>query len=226
MVQFGRRDANARGHSRKIPVATINDARAWKSDALWYESEGRYNLEIPKGGPPKIYDRKAGRILPPGMMADTGFIVPELKIDHVARLRFTVKTLVGVGWKFFRTDLLAAVDMDLLRTVLTADFQITAEGREGGLTFSDPFLVMPEQRETHLLTKIEPVVVRKGQTTILIREVENALEWSVACLGYLVGTVSVPVKAPLIGGDVRPRGGIRLIIGRDQLKPELVPPIG
>jgi hypothetical protein len=134
--------------------------------------------------------------------------------------------LVGVGWIFFRTDLLAAVDMDLLRTVLTADFQITAEGREGGLTFSDPFLVMPEQRETHPLTKIEPVVVRKGQTTILIREVEDTLEWSVACLGHLVGIVSVPVKAPLIRGDVRPKGGIRLVVGRDQLKPELVPPIG
>jgi hypothetical protein len=72
VVQFGRRDANARGHSRKIPVATIKDARVWKSGAPWYENERRYNLEVPKGGPPKVYDTKAGRFLPAGMITSRG----------------------------------------------------------------------------------------------------------------------------------------------------------
>ena len=48
-------------------------------------------------------------------LSDTGFVVPEWNIDHVGRLRFTVKTLLGIGWKFFRADLLAAIDADLLR---------------------------------------------------------------------------------------------------------------
>jgi hypothetical protein len=178
-----------------------------------------------------VYDRKAGNHVP--YISGSGFIVPEWKIDHPARLQFTVKTLLGIGWKHFSGDFLTAVDLDLLRWVLTADFRSRTDRRErttadvpkeGTLIYVDPFLVPPEQHEIHPLTKIESALIRKDQTAILIRELDGMLEWSVACLGYLVGSVRVCLHSPLIGGDVRPRGGIRLVVRRDRLQRELVGP--
>jgi hypothetical protein len=180
----------------------------------------------------RVYDRKAGKHVP--CLSGSGFIVPEWKIDHPARLQFTVKTLLGIGWKHFSGDFLTAVNLDLLRWVLTSDFRSTTDSRErttadvpeeGSLIYVDPFLVPPDQREIHPLTKIESALIRKDQTAILIRELDGMLEWSVACLGYLVGSVRVCLRAPLIGGDVRPRGGIRLVVRRDRLQRELVGPI-
>lgn len=232
MVQFGRRDANARGHSGRKPIARIHGATAWRTGQPWGEWDDRYTLEVPKGGVLRVYDQKAGKHVP--HLSGSGFVVPEWKIDHPARLRFTVKTLLGIGWKHFGCDFLTAVDLDLLRWVLTADFRSTTDSRErttadvpgeGKLIYVDPFLVPSEQHEIHPLTKIESALVRKDQTTILIRELDGVLEWSVACLGYLVGCVRVHLREPLIGGDVRPRGGIRLVVRRDRLQSELVEPI-
>jgi hypothetical protein len=225
MVQFGRRDTDARGRSGKTPVATIEGARAWKRGDPWGVGETRYRLEIQKSGPPKILDTKSRALLPPSILSNTGFIVPNWKIDHVARLRFTIKTLLGVGWKFFQTDLLPTIDMDQLRILLTKDFALSNEHREGRFGYANPFLIRPEDRDTHPLKKIEPALIRKGLTTILIREYDQTLEWSIACLGYLVGIVWVPLRASLLKGDLQPRGGLRLVIKRDQLEPQLVPPI-
>jgi hypothetical protein len=225
MVQFGRRDTDARGHSGKKPVAVIQGARAWKRGDPWGKGETRYRLEIPKGGPPTILDTKSRALLPPSILSHTGFVVPEWKIDHVARLKFTVKTLLGIGWKFFQTDLLAAIDMDQLRGLLTTNFALSPERGEGNIGYANPFLIKPEYRDTHPLKKIEPALVRKGLTTILIRECDETLEWSIACLGYLIGSVWVPLRAPLLRGDVQPRGGLRLVIGRHRLEPQLVAPI-
>jgi len=155
-------------------------------------------------------------------LANTGFVVPEWKIDHVARLRFTVKTLLGVGWKFFQTELLAAINVDQLQTLLTADFALSPERGEGSLGYADPFLIKPEHHDTHPLKKIEPALIRKGLTTILIREYDQTLEWSIACLGYLIGSVWVPLRTPLLRSDVPLGGGLRLVIARHHLEPQLV----
>jgi len=225
MVLFGRRDADSRGHSGKKPVAVIKGARAWKRGDPLGEGETRYRLEIPASGSPTILDTKSRAQLSPSILANTGFVVPDWKIDHVARLRFTVKTLLGVGWKFFQTDLLSAINVDQLRALLTADLALSPERGEGSFGYADPFLIKPEHRDTHPLKKIEPALIRKGLTTILIREYDQTLEWSIACLGHLVGSVWVPLRAPLLRGDVQPRGGLRLVIGRNHLEPQLVAPI-
>jgi len=226
MVQFGRRDANAQGHSRKMPVATIEGARVWKRGDPWGEGETRYRLKIEKSGPPKVFDAKSRTFVSPNVLSDTGFIVPNWKIDHVARLRFTVKTLLGIGWKLFHSDLLAAVDVvDQLRALLTANFTLLPERGECNIGYTNPFLIKPEHRDAHPLKKIEPALIRKGLTTILIREYDQTLEWSIACLGYLVGSVWVPLRGPLLRGVVQPRGGLLLVIGRDRLEQELVGPI-
>jgi hypothetical protein len=225
MVQFGRRDAKARGHSGKRPVATINGARAWKRGEPWGEGETRYRLEIPKEGPPKIFDTKSRTFSPPSVLADTGFVVPNWRIDHVARLRFTIKTLLGVGWKFFQTDLLAAIDVDQLRALLTASLGLSPEPGKVKIGYANPFLVKPEDREVHPLTKIEPALIRKGETAILMREYDDTFEWSIACFGYLIGSIWVPLRAPLLKGDIRSKGGLRLVVRRDSLERQPVAPI-
>jgi hypothetical protein len=208
----------------KKPVAIIRGARKWTQGDPWGEGQMRYNLEIHKEGPPTIYDTKTRAHLSPAILSNTGFIVPNWEIDHIARLRFTVKTLLGVGWKFFQTDLLAAIDVDQLRPLLTRDFVLSASHSECPLRFSDPFLIKPEDRETHPLTRISPALIRNGVTTILVRYFDHTLEWSIACLGHLVGSVWVPCRESLLGGDVQPKGGLRLVIRRDRLEPELVAP--
>ena len=109
--------------------------------------------------------------------------------------------------------------------MLTANVGISTQGREGGITYADPLLIPPEHRDAHPLTKLEPHMVRKGPTTLLMREIDGTLEWSAACLGYLVGSVRVSLRATLLRGDVRPEGGICLLVRRERLEPELVAPI-
>ncbi len=222
MVQFGRRDAEAKGHSRKKPRAIWKGARAWKEGEPWGAGAARFNIEFPEVGAPKIYDTKSGKFISSNVLADTGFIIPNLQFDHVARLKFTLKTMIGVCWKMFRTDFLEAVDIELLRNILIADIEISATEREGGITYSDPFLIAASEREAHPLTKIEKIVVCKGETTMLIRELDGAVEWTVSCLGYLIGSVRVPIARSLVSRDVHPNGGIKLTVRRDRLGPELV----
>ncbi len=112
-----------------------------------------------------------------------------------------------------------------LRGLLTTNFALSPQRGEGHIGYANPFLIRPENRETHPLKKIEPALVRKGVTTILIREYDQTLEWSVVCLGYLVGSVWAPLRSPLLKGDVQPRGGIRLVVARGRLEPELLSPI-
>lgn len=225
MVKFGRRDADARGHSGKKPVAVIEGARAWKVGDPWGQGETRYRLEIPKSGSPTIFDTKNRVFLPPTVLSHTGFIVPEWTTDHVARFKFTVKTLLGIGWKLFQTDLLAAVDADQLRSILTANLLLSPRSDECRIFYADPFLIETKHHDTHPLNKIQPALVLKGSTTILIREYDETLEWSIACLGHVIGSVWVPLRAPLLKGDARPRGGLRLVVGRDGLEKQLVAPI-
>ena len=69
-------------------------------------------------------------------------------------------------------------------------------------------------------------VIRKSKTTMLMRELDGTFEWTIACLGYLVGNVRVPMQASLISAQMPPgSGGILLVLDRDGLKREIIPPI-
>lgn len=225
LIIFGRRDARARGHSRKDPLPRLRGARAWKRGEALPGGEARYTVEIPGSGQAKVWDRRAGAYLRGDVFKDTAFFIEDWKIDHLARLRFAVKTLVGVGWKLFHTDLLDSLDMDFLRAILSPDTDPEASV-SGRLTFSDPVLATQDPEEQRALKDLEQALVREKITTILMREFDGDLEWSVACVGHLVGTIRVPVKVPLLRGDVKPRGGIRLEIMREGLRPVLVEPFG
>lgn len=228
MIQFGRRDAGVRGHSRKKHVPRLERAKIWKPDEPLQAGETRYNLDIDRGGPPIVYDTKTGKHIPhPG---NSGFVVPKMNIDHVARLQFTVKTLLGMGWKLFGTDFLSAVDVDPLRKVVTAEFQ-TRQPREvdyldrpteGGLIFLTPFLVRPDQRELYAASFERPMI-RKDRSTMLIREEDGVLEWSIACVGYLVGSIRVRIaRSRNLLRDVREGQGRLIIVTPGRLEYELV----
>jgi hypothetical protein len=225
LIIFGRRDANARGHSRKQPIPRLRGAQAWKAGEPFRRGEAPYTIEIPgNGSAAKVWDRRTRSYLSPGVFHDTGFIIYDFNIDHTARLKFTVKTLLGVGWKFFGADLLQAVDVEFLRSLLVSDFEIGEGVNDGALSYTDPVLARQGSSDQEVIQGIERALVRNRITTILMREFEGSLEWSVACVGNLVGSVRTKVNKPLIYGDVKPRGGIRLEMMREGVRPVLLEP--
>lgn len=224
-ISLARMRANTKGHSGKSVKPRIKNARAWQDGDKFGGGERRYTVEFQPSGTAKIWDQRAGKFLPSDILSNTGFIVDDWQIDHVARAKFIVKTILGVGWKYFGPSLIDAVDADSLRALLTANLEIADGTGNMPIMYSDEFLAKPETDEMRTLQKIKNALVRKDISTILIREINDSLEWSVSCVGEMVGLVLTPLKMPLFRGDVRPNGGIRLEITRDRLNPILVDPI-
>ena len=151
MVIFGRRDTHARGHSGKTPVPVINNARIWRKGDAWNAGDPKYRIEV-HNGETKIFDIRKRTYLPQSIFSDAGFIATEWNIDSVARFRFCVKTLLGLGWKFFQYDFVQAVDCDPLREVLQKDIRFTPPPKDGiaassGAGYSDEFLAQDEDEK-------------------------------------------------------------------------------
>ena len=93
IIQFGRKDVNARGHSKKKPIPKLTRAHHWNPRATPPpQGPGNYDLNVHGHGPPDVWDRKRGAFTPSSVWAEGGFIMPNLNIDHAARLKFCVKT--------------------------------------------------------------------------------------------------------------------------------------
>ena len=110
----------ALGHSKKKPIPKLKRAHHWNPRvAPPPQGPGGYDLNVHGLGQPEVWDRKRGTFAPSNIWTDGGFIIPNLNIDHMARLKFCVKTLIGIGWKLFTTNLLSVFDMQFLRRVLS-----------------------------------------------------------------------------------------------------------
>lgn len=79
--------------------------------------------------------------------------------------------------------------------------------------------------DERVIRSIEKALVQEETTTILVREFEAIIEWSVACVGYMVGSVRMKLRRPLLREDVEPYGGIRLEIRREGLRRTILKPI-
>jgi hypothetical protein len=220
MIMFGRRDANARGHSRKHPIPSWRGARSWKKGEPWGVGDTRYRLEFPKDGA-RVVDTKTREVLPQSAFSDAGFVVEHLQINHAARFKFTLKTLLGVGWKLFQGDLLRAIDTDQIRAALFGSVGFAENPSPGGIGYLDDFMTKDEAKRAWITAISEKLVV-KGRTTILAREAEGAIDWSIACFGYTVGTVRVPLLHPLLQGELGANRALRLVIGQHAFEPEPV----
>ncbi len=215
MVMFGRRDAGKRGHSGKDPIPSWRGAKSLKEGEPWGSGEKNFRLEFPKGGT-RVLNEKTRQILPQSVFADTGFIVEELRIDHVARFRFVLKTLLGVGWKLFDNGLLSSMDTDLIRAIMFQPISFTEKPNENGIGYIDEFMPnsSPYRENMEALKK---VIVTAGETSITASEVDSRLEWSVVCLGHLVGTVNVPLVRSLLGDECAGRT-LRLVVEEHALR--------
>jgi hypothetical protein len=225
-MMLARMRANAKGHSGRAVKPRMKSARALRDGEKIGEGDPRYTIEFQTSGTPSIWDQKAGKLLPADTLNHTGFVIDNWKIDHIVRAKFIVKTILGVGWKYLGPSLIDAIDAPALRSILIGNLQITKGFGNLPVAYSDIFLVNPDSDEFVHLNRIKNVLVRDGISTILIREADGSLEWSVSCVGEMVGVMLTPLKKPLLGGDVRPSGGIRLEITRDRMNPVLVDPFG
>jgi len=147
----------------------------------------------------------------------------EDQIDHDARAKFCAKTLLGVGWRLFGPRLLSAVGTNDLRAFLGVE---GAAGTPGfRMRYLDPFVADTEEANAYV-KRLEKAMVRERTTTIFLRENNDELAWSVACVGYYVGSLVVPTMARLLPTEVPPEGGLLLTIGRGTLQREVFADLG
>jgi hypothetical protein len=225
MIEFGRRDAQTRSHKGNVRIPRAKKAQRWNKSDPWDKRHGRYEIDFPKDGLPKVRDTKNGQIVPSAVWSNGGFVVPNLQIEHDARMKFTVKTLIGLGWKLFGPDFLPAMHTEFLRSIITNTKRKSGEPSQR-LIFIDRYLIPREDQASHVLTKLKDVIVRKNQTAVLLREWDSTFEWTVACVGELVGSIRVQLTAPLLRRtDIEPGGGLRLIVRPGTLNFEVIPAI-
>jgi hypothetical protein len=107
---------------------------------------------------------------------------------------------------------------------LSPDHIVEVSERSGKdrIAFLDMMLVPAEHREEHFLRSLEHIVIKDKLTAVLIRESDGILEFTVGCLGYLVGHVRLPMNGPLRPAE-QWGAGLRLVVTPDRLRRELIP---
>ncbi|HMN73308.1 MAG TPA: hypothetical protein PKA55_15720 [Rhodoblastus sp.] len=205
MISFGRRDTCSRGHSGSRSEPEWRNAVLWNPKTSLFSGEGNFTLRFPKGRPIALNNRT--REIRDAASAEHAFVIWNMKIDHVARLKFTLKTFLGIGWQLFREEFLEAVDTTCLRKILRCSIQLVEGIGEGGISFTDGFIEStPAARERD--DKLARAITRKGLTTVMIRQDGGQLNWSTTCLGYFVGSVWLPQTQPLLAGDLANGDGL------------------
>lgn len=219
ILMFGRRDTAKRGHSRKDPVPSWRGARSWKQGQPWGSGENIYRIEFP-AGVTRVLNEKTRKVLPESTLADTGFIVDNLKIDNVARFRFVLKTVLGVGWRLFENRLLDGIDTDLVRKILFSPISFSERPDENGIGYIDEF--MPNgNAHREQLEALKAAIVTERETSITALETRDRIEWSVVCLGYLVGMASIPIKQSVLGEEASERA-LRLTVQQHGLHKAII----
>jgi len=216
MIQFARMNSGTTGNSGKKPTAVLKNAQAWKGGRPNPDSK-MYTLTHEKGQTMKVFDPISRSYMPSNMINEYGFVIKDMNIEHAARFKFTVKTLLGLGWKYFRADILDAIDTNVLRKLLTQNITITTKGNEGGISYVDPFLVKSGTPQLTAIEEIQKRLIRDKISTVLVREIEARLEWSVSVLGTYVGTIQIPLDKSLIKLSKEHTGILRLDIRKGSL---------
>lgn len=222
MIIFGRRDTDMRGNSRQTPRAILKRAASWKRGDAWYDTELKYNIEVPKEGAPKVYNTRTGKFLAPDIFATTGFAIPDMQIDSDARARFVAKTLLGLGWKIFGEAFLATGQTDALRSMIGTYKGPSSD--QARLYYLDPFVLRPDDPVLDAFRVLQERTIQKDRTSILMRHTDFGIEWSVCCVGYFVGSLIYPVHQRLLPENIPHNGGVRIGIEYERLVFEAVDP--
>jgi len=215
LIIFGRRDAKAKGHSRKMPIPRWRDARPGAPGPLMGSPE-RINIDFPSGGLVQYYDRRRGQ--PVQQASFPTALVAPLQLESEARLLFCLKTVLGVGWRVFGPKLQEALYADDVRARLGVEG--VEPSNQFSMGFADPGTPRSEEGRAYL-NHLERNLVEPLRTTMLVRETETHLEWSVACVGYFVGLVILPLRARLLPPTVGAGAGLFLLAGRGRLTAEV-----
>jgi hypothetical protein len=220
LIQFGRRDAGARGQSGKATVPRWKHGHAGVL-AMRSGARGRYNADIGGSGFPILFDTATGRHVPWGAHGDEALVF-KLEIDHEARRRFVLKTLLGVGWRLFGPALLDSIDVETIRTQLGVEEDVANGALQ--VPFADPMLRPGDAAGEARLVAIERALIRPGATTIMMTQ-DSFLEWSVACCGHMVGVVSVPLLSRLAMEKTRFGPAVHLSVGRAGFSVQQLDPV-
>jgi hypothetical protein len=119
--------------------------------------------------------------------------------------------------------MLQGLDVSSIRRVLFSDISPSAIH-----SFTDVRLWLPSaenKKGKHIATLVEPVLTYGRRSTVLLRRVDQYLEWSVAVAGATVGAIYVQAAPGFLSSDIREEGGIRLTFTKDRMIPELIDPL-
>lgn len=221
LVSFGVRETQSRGHGNQIKNPRWKGAVRWTPDMPLRTGIGSFELKFPQGATFAI-DCNTGTMTRCGQFGEPAFVIWDLQIDHIARLKFTLKTLLGIGWKFFQEDFLKAVDVAFIRRALTNRIALREGATEGWLSFSDGFLEKSAEGRA-MEKRLQKILVRRDKTSVMLREQNGKLNWSIACLGYFVGSVWLPLTKSLLGGDLSNGNGLLLVFNKTAFDAEVVP---
>lgn len=139
-------------------------------------------------------------------LSDTVFVVG-LHFQHLARLKFTIKTLLGMNRLLFSDQLHDHIDIPALQRLLVAGLGKTAsastsitKGVSGnGISYSDPVLPDLPASEITEMKRLKSILEIGQGCKILAEEAEGRLKWSVSILGKMVGTISIPENGRFLG---------------------------
>jgi hypothetical protein len=112
LVEFARRNADARGHSRRNPVP-----RWRKSSAQGYPLQFTWGLDAVE-----VWDPREKRMLNEELEDLEGTsVTSQLKIDYFSAIRFAAQVALGGGYFVYGDLLRDAIDCDELRRLISLD---------------------------------------------------------------------------------------------------------
>jgi hypothetical protein len=119
---------------------------------------------------------------------------------------------LGLGWKLFGEPFLATEPIESLRRAIgTSDKACTP------LYYADQFVIGNNSPAAEPFRLLQDQTVRTNLTTILMRITSFGLEWSVSCVGCLVGSIIYPTQQRLLPDYVPLNAGILATVTRDRL---------
>ncbi len=186
-VLFKRRDLDLLGHSKKAPTPIWRNLATFEKGMGVENLFGPYICSFEKSGP-RIIHQRTRKPAPKEIFPGKALAV-HLDIDHVARLKFCLKTLLGVGWVVWDDKIERAVDIEFVRRTLIEDVYIAETIGLGGLGYSDEILDPDSAKLAH----IKKSLLFENMNTFLLEVMEGELRWSVAVLGILLGSITLPL---------------------------------
>lgn len=142
---------------------------------------------------------------PVGSVSEYAFL-GQANLDSEARLKFTIKTLLGINRLLFQDGMNRSIDITNLQHLLLCGVEkqdrravVLSEGiKENGVGFTYPALSGIPTSEQKYLKALCKLLEVGNECRVLVQETSGTIEWSCAVLGTLVGSLSIKTHSKIL----------------------------